>query len=200
MTNDKHTVLRSMHDLGLAAWFGGGLMGAVGVNGAAAAAKDPAERVRLSSLGWAKWAPVQAAAIGVHLVGSIGMSRIDRGRVANQDGAVTNTVFKTLLTATAMATTLASGLAGAKAAKGASDAGGAPAAGATEPGAGTPQEVAEGQAALKPLQWVNPVLTAVLVALAAQQGEQQRTAPAFISGAIGSGLTSARTALKRAAG
>ena len=52
MSNDQHTVLRSMHDLGLAAWFGGNLMGAVGLNKAAAAAKDSAERTRLSSIGW----------------------------------------------------------------------------------------------------------------------------------------------------
>ncbi|SDP40739.1 hypothetical protein SAMN05660199_03824 [Klenkia soli] len=200
MTADRHTVLRSMHDIGLAAWFGGSLMGAFGVNGAAAAAKDPTERVRLSSIGWAKWAPVQAAAIGVHLVGSLGMARADRGRVANQDGAVSNTVIKTVLTAAAMGTTLASGLAGAKTAKGAKDASGAPAAGATEPGSDTPADVAEGQAALKPLQWINPVLTSVLIVLAAQQGEQQRTAPALLTGMFGQGITGARTALKRAAG
>lgn len=41
MTNSRNTVLRSLHDLGLAAWFGGNLMGAIGVNGAAAKAKDP---------------------------------------------------------------------------------------------------------------------------------------------------------------
>ncbi|CAM5474167.1 hypothetical protein SSPIM334S_01561 [Streptomyces spiroverticillatus] len=32
---ERNTFLRSAHDLGLAAWFGGSLMGAVGVNGAA---------------------------------------------------------------------------------------------------------------------------------------------------------------------
>ncbi|MFF2206234.1 hypothetical protein [Streptomyces sp. NPDC058145] len=31
----RNTVIRSLHDLGLAAWFGGSLMGAVGLNGAA---------------------------------------------------------------------------------------------------------------------------------------------------------------------
>ncbi|MEU6943126.1 hypothetical protein ABZ943_42090, partial [Streptomyces rubiginosohelvolus] len=32
---ERTTFLRSAHDLGLAAWFGGALMGAVGLNGAA---------------------------------------------------------------------------------------------------------------------------------------------------------------------
>ena len=34
--SERDTVLRSMHDTGLAAWFGGSLMGAVGLNSAAA--------------------------------------------------------------------------------------------------------------------------------------------------------------------
>ena len=62
----RNTVIRSMHDLGLAAWFGGNLMGAVGLNGAAAGAKNPVERLTLSSLGWAKWAPFQVGALVVH--------------------------------------------------------------------------------------------------------------------------------------
>ena len=71
---ERDTLIRSMHDLGAAAWFGGSLMGAVGVNGAADAAKDPTERLRLSSIGWAKWTPWQVAAVGVHAVGGIGRS------------------------------------------------------------------------------------------------------------------------------
>jgi hypothetical protein len=33
--SERNTAVRSLHDLGLAAWFGGSLMGAVGLNGAA---------------------------------------------------------------------------------------------------------------------------------------------------------------------
>src|SRR4051812_21266058 len=33
--SERNTLVRSLHDLGLAAWFGGSLMGAVGLNGAA---------------------------------------------------------------------------------------------------------------------------------------------------------------------
>jgi hypothetical protein len=46
-------VVRSVHDIGLAAWFGGSLMGAAGLNAAAAAAKDTTERSHLASVGWA---------------------------------------------------------------------------------------------------------------------------------------------------
>ena len=56
-----NTVARSLHDLGLAAWFGGSLMGAVGLNGAAGAV-DPAEqRLRVANAGWARWTPVNLA-------------------------------------------------------------------------------------------------------------------------------------------
>jgi hypothetical protein len=67
--SSRNTVIRSLHDLGAAAWFGGSLMGAVGVNGAAASVRDPRERARVAAVGWGKWAPVNAVAIGAHLVG-----------------------------------------------------------------------------------------------------------------------------------
>jgi hypothetical protein len=35
MAPTDNTVARTLHDLGLASWFGGSLMGATGVNGAA---------------------------------------------------------------------------------------------------------------------------------------------------------------------
>ena len=84
---ERDTFIRSLHDLGMAAWFGGSLMGAVGVNGAAGAAKDPSERLRLSSIGWAKWAPVQILAVGVHAVGGIGLMVSNRKRLGKQPGA-----------------------------------------------------------------------------------------------------------------
>ncbi len=65
----RNTLVRSAHDVGLAAWFGGSLMGAVGLNGAAAQADSSAEVPRLSSVGWARWAPVNAGAIAVHQQG-----------------------------------------------------------------------------------------------------------------------------------
>ena len=194
MSNDQHTVLRSMHDLGLAAWFGGNLMGAVGLNKAAAAAKDSTERTRLSSIGWASWWPVQGAAMGAHLIGSVGMLRADRGRVATESGATANTIVKSVITVAAIGTSIAAGGFGAKIGQKAP----VPSATATEPSAATPDDVASAQKAQKPLQWLNPALTAVLIVLAAQQGEQQRTA-STVRGALGAGLTSVKAAVLRAA-
>src|SRR5918994_1012129 len=64
-----NTLARSLHDLGLAAWFGGSLMGAVGLNGAAAVVDAPEQRLRVANTGWARWTPVNLAGIAAHLAG-----------------------------------------------------------------------------------------------------------------------------------
>lgn len=166
----RNTVIRSMHDLGAAVWLGGALMGAVGLNGAASDIDDPRERSKIAADGWARWTPVDIAAIGAHLVGGAGLVLANRGRVRDQSGVTSNTIVKTAVTALAMATTAYSGVLGAKIAA----AGATVAEGATEPGLGTPDEVASAQTRLRNLQWLTPVLTAVIVIMGAQQGEQQR--------------------------
>jgi len=166
----RNTVLRSMHDLGVAAWFGGALMGAIGVNGGASEAKDPTERLRLSSPGWARWAPVQIAAIAVHGIGGIGLIVANKGRLAAQGEARTNSAVKIVVTAAAGAASVAAGLAGASILKH-SDEG---AESVSEPGSSASDELATAQRAEKVLQWAIPVLTGVLIVLGAQQGEQQR--------------------------
>ena len=52
--NQSHTLARVLNDVGLAAWFGGSLMGAVGLNGAASQATNPAERTKVANAGWAR--------------------------------------------------------------------------------------------------------------------------------------------------
>ena len=74
-------------------------MGAVGVNGASQDLKDPRERAAAASAGWARWAPVSAAAVGAHLVGGTAILLANRDRVRDQPGAAANSVVKTLLTA-----------------------------------------------------------------------------------------------------
>lgn len=171
MTSNRNTVIRSMHDLGAAAWFGGTLMGAVGVNGASKDVKDPAERAAIASAGWARWAPVSAAAIGAHLVGAAGLLLANLDRVRDQKGVGTNALIKTALTAAAIGTTVYSGLLGAKIAAEASS---APVEGGTVPSDGTPDKVARLQQQQRVLQWATPALTGGIIILGAQQGEQQR--------------------------
>src|ERR1700748_2349008 len=71
--SERNTVLRSMHDIGLAGCFGASLMSAVGLNGAAGQPPTPAERLQIASAGWDRWGPVNLAAIGAHLVGAAGI-------------------------------------------------------------------------------------------------------------------------------
>jgi hypothetical protein len=104
--SERNTLVRSLHDLGLAAWFGGSLAGAVAVNGAAADVPDPSLRSRLANAGWARWTPVNAFAITAHLVGGTGLLRADRGRATTQGGVGASTVAKLVLTGAALAVTV----------------------------------------------------------------------------------------------
>jgi hypothetical protein len=103
--SQRNTTVRAMHDVGLAAWFGGSLMGAVGLNGAAEAAGDDTTTAKIASKGWAKWTPVNAAAIGAHLVGAVGIAMANRQRIAGQRGVLASTVVKFVLTVAALAAT-----------------------------------------------------------------------------------------------
>src|SRR6201995_3026294 len=105
MRSNRNTVIRSLHDLGGAAWFGGSLMGAVSVNGASKDVSNPLERAKVASSGWARWAPVSAAAIGAHLVGGAGLLLAHRDRVRNQAGVGANSIAKAALTVAALGTT-----------------------------------------------------------------------------------------------
>ena len=166
----RNTLVRSLHDLSLATWFGGNLMGAVGLNGGAAEAKDATDRLRISSIGWGKWAPLQLAALGAHAVGGTGLILGNKERLAKQGESRTNTIIKLIITVLAAITTLWSALAGMKMAKHANE----PTEGVTEPGFSTSTELTAAQKQQKVLQWVTPILTGVLIVMGAQQGEQQR--------------------------
>ncbi len=166
MVAQRNTVIRSMHDVGLAVWFGGSLMGAVGLNGAAEQAGTQTGTAQLSGEGWKRWAPVNAAAIGVHLLGGAGILVANRKRAAAQKGVAGNTVAKLTLTAAALAATGYTRVLGKKIE---TDVARGPAATDRLPG---DAEAAQRQMHL--LQWSVPILTGVLEVLNAQQGEQQR--------------------------
>ncbi|WP_228973131.1 hypothetical protein [Streptomyces sp. DH12] len=170
--SERSTGLRSLHDLGLAAWFGGSLMGAVGLNGAA---RDEGGTwqgtARIASAGWAKWTPVNAAAIAVHLVGATGLLAANAGRVATQQGVAASTVAKTVLTGAALAATAYSRVLGKKIELASSE---APE--DVEKAADHPVDTDEAQRRLTCMQWVIPALTGGLLVLNALHGEQQRPA------------------------
>ena len=168
--SEKNTLIRSLHDVGLAAWFGGALMGAVGLNGAAAKAKDPKERLELSSAGWGRWAPVNAVAIGLHAIGGAGLIATNKSRLAGQPGARANTLVKLVLTVGAAGLTAYSGKLGKTVYEHSSQG----AEGSTEPSATASPELEKAQKQLKVTQWAIPAVTAALLVMGANQGEQQR--------------------------
>ncbi|MFD3539106.1 hypothetical protein ACFWUQ_06345 [Streptomyces sp. NPDC058662] len=170
--SERNTVLRSLHDVGLAAWFGGSLMGAVGLNGAAKAEGATWEAgARIASTGWARWAPVGAAAIGAHLVGSSGLLAANAARVATQQGVAASTLAKTVLTGAALAATAYARVLGKKIEYASSgdlqDA---------EKADRHPFDTKKAERHLACAQWVVPALTGGLIILNALHGEQQRPA------------------------
>ncbi|SCF28831.1 hypothetical protein GA0074695_5189 [Micromonospora viridifaciens] len=173
--SERHTALRSMHDLGLAAWFGGSLMGALGVNGAAAQIEDSTKRLPVASAGWARWTPVNAAAIGAHLAGAVGELVTESPRMARQAGVGKISAVKTALTLGALAVTGYSRMLGMKL----QNAGGPPVDGITEPNHQTPANVASCQRQMKLLQWAVPALTGALVVVTAYMSEQQKPGQVF---------------------
>ena len=164
------TLTRTMHDVGLAAWFGGSLMGAVGVNGAASDVDDPRQRARVANAGWGRWTPVNLAAIGAHVVGALDMTRANKGRMVAQKGVTATSAVKAGLTAAALGATAYSRILGERVMR----AGDVPVAGGTDPLPSTPPDVAKAQQQLKALQWLVPALTGSLLSMNALMGEQQR--------------------------
>jgi hypothetical protein len=183
--SERNTLAHAMHDLGLAAWFGGSLMGAIGVNGAAADVDDPRQRARVANAGWARWTPFNAVAIGAHLIGGAQLLKANKGRVATQQGVLANTNLKMALTAGALAATGYARVLGKKMQK----AGDVPVAGGTNATATTPPEVAKAQKQLNALQWAIPGLTGAMLASSSLHEEQQR--PSQVIGGTIKGLPSA---------
>ncbi|MGY1747580.1 hypothetical protein [Blastococcus sp. SYSU D00695] len=165
----RNTLSRSLHDLGLAAWFGGTLANAVALNPAAGEASGGSTGA-VANAGWNRWTPVNAAAIGAHLVGSVGQLAGNSGRVAQQKGVAGMSVLKTALTAAALGVTAYSRGLGRIVDRG----GAVPARSGTKPSRRTRADVAAAQEQLDRLQWVVPALTGLLVALSSYAGEQQR--------------------------
>jgi hypothetical protein len=166
----RNTVSRSMHDVGLAAWFGGSLANAVALNAAAAEAGDRASRGAVANEGWDRWTPVNAAAIGAHLIGSVGQILGNTGRMAGQQGVGSMAVVKSALTAAALGITAYSRVLGRKV----SSYHDVPVESGAVPAESTPAEIAQAQQQLRMLQWAVPAVTGALGVVSAFAGEQQR--------------------------
>ncbi|MFF5426383.1 MULTISPECIES: hypothetical protein [unclassified Streptomyces] len=166
----RNTFIRSLHDVGLAAWFGGSLMGAVGLNGAARdEGGTQAATDRIAASGWAEWTPVNAAAIGAHLFGGGGLLAANAHRVATQQGVASSTAAKTVVTAAALAATAYARVLGKKVELASS-----PDPQDAEKAAKHPLDLDKARRQLAWAQWAVPALTGCLVVLNALHGEQQQ--------------------------
>jgi hypothetical protein len=172
--SQRNTIARSLSEVGLAAWFGGSLMGAVGLNGAAAQVDRSDQRARVANAGWSRWTPVNLAAIGAHLAGSLILTGGNKGRIAGQRGVASTSIAKTAVTAGALAATAYARALGQKVI----EAGDVPVEGGTTPSDQTPPEVAGAQRRLNAMQWAIPALTGSLLVMDALMGEQQRPSQA----------------------
>jgi len=165
-----NTISRSLHDLGLSAWFGGTLANAVALNPAAGEAGPSSASGAVANAGWDRWTPVNAAAIGAHLVGSVGQLVGNTDRLTMQKGVGSMAAVKTVVTVAALGVTAYSRVLGKKVSANHS----VPADSGTKPATSTPPDVAKAQRQLDALQWVVPALTGVLVVISAFAGEQER--------------------------
>ncbi|MCZ2805918.1 MULTISPECIES: hypothetical protein [unclassified Modestobacter] len=165
----RNTLSRSLHDVGLAAWFGGTLANAVALNPAAGEAGSARGTGAVANAGWDRWTPVNAAAIGAHLIGSIGQLQANKRRLADP-GVRAMSTAKTVLTAAALGVTAYSRLLGKVVDQG----GATPSKRATKPSKRARGEIAAAQERLDQLQWVVPALTGALVVVSSYAGEQQR--------------------------
>lgn len=169
-SSSSNSVARTVHDLGLAAWFGGTLMGAVGVNRAAAGVAKNTTSTKVAGAGWSAWTPLNLAAIGAYLGGGAVLTVANRRRMVAQQGVGTASALKVGLTVVALGSTAYARYLGQKVI----DAPGELAEDGTTPTERTDDDVARAQRQLAVLQWVIPASTAGLIATSAVMGEQQR--------------------------
>lgn len=179
-----NTVVRSLNDVGLAAWFGSSLMGAVGLNGAAASLPDPRQQATVAQAGWDRWAPVGAAAVAAHLVGGTLLVPINKGRLVAQRGPARTSAPQTVLTFAALAATLAARSTGKRIAEAAQRHAGSDTGSGTGAGDGAVPGPDLGPLTrrLRALQWAVPLLTGGSLVLNARLGELQR--PTAVAGGI----------------
>jgi hypothetical protein len=165
-------VARASHDLGLAAWFGGAAMGAVGMNAATREVDDHTQRLRVANAGWFRWAPVVGLAASAHLAGVVARSRLDAPRWGHPRAGGLG-ILRAVLTMGAVVATLETGRSGYAVVR----AGDVPVSAAVIPVSDTPDEVRRAQARLRVAQWLVPAFTAGIAVTNAVQEERCDHAP-----------------------
>lgn len=189
----SNTVARIVHDLSLATWFGGSLMGAAGLNAASREVENPSDRSRVANAGWGRWTPINLAAIVGYGVSGAILTKANKGRLATQRGVKGISIAKTAVSAAAIGATGYARVLGEQIMR----EGATHVADAVTPSDKTPPEVAEPQRRLKFLQWAIPAHVAALIALSSRMGEQQRPMQ-VVRGILKQGLSKGKERLPRA--
>ncbi|MFB8384840.1 hypothetical protein [Streptomyces rubiginosohelvolus] len=165
----RHTAPRAMQDLGLAVWFGGSLITAVGPRiPLEVAGGSRRNGARISTIDWSVWTPVRAAAIAAYLIGSSGLQNAKVSFLLSPMEETAFRVGKSVLTGAALATTAFTRVLSETIEIASSD---------------SPEDVGEAvehpvdpERALRCLaaaRWALPVLTGGLIVLNALRAEQQ---------------------------
>lgn len=164
------TLIRTIHDVTQAAWFGGALMGAVAIPAAGRAVADERQGIRVAEEAWTAWQPISTTAIAAHLVAGAGMTWANKGRLAGQSGATRTTLVKTGLTLAAVATDAWSRRLGAALSDGVQASPG----GTAQPRPERDERNDATRWRLRVAQWATVALTGAVIAVGARMGEQQR--------------------------
>ena len=159
------TTVRATHLLTNAAWFGGALMRAIALNPATRDGTDARERARVVDTRWARWAPVQGTAVGLHLLSGVGILLDNRHRVLAHQPTTAAVVLKTALTGAAVAASAAASRSGAELSTALAH---------TDEDAAARRRARSLGERMSWLQWVAPATTAGLLVIDAYLGEQQR--------------------------
>ncbi|MFO7961308.1 MAG: hypothetical protein R6U94_10220 [Nitriliruptoraceae bacterium] len=156
---DRTTAATIAHDVGLAAWFGGAWMGAVGLNGATIEVDDHTQRTRVANAGWFRWAPITGASLVAHVASAYVLGRFVRAPGHRTVSSGRLGALRTVLTTAAVLSTVETGVSGQRVVRG----GDVPVATAVTPIAATPPAVAAAQRRLRVAQWLVPGFTGALL-------------------------------------
>ena len=139
------SITRAVHDVGIAIWWGGTLMGALAMNPAVEVLDDPEERGKMVDEGWARFQPYAAAGLTGAIISHIMMRRNPPRRPSQRYKTLAR--IKDALLGVAVVSSVASLALGEYAVNYEADAY-TPIESATTPDEETPEDVAQAQSGL----------------------------------------------------
>jgi putative hemolysin len=175
---DSHAVAQATHDLGSALWFGGAVMGAVGVNRSGEELSEGIDRIRVAKAAWRRFAPLEWAGIGAASLAGLQLTRAGTRRIALQKGFGTVTAAKAATMALGTAATAYAAYCGnriGKLAERANEEGAkVEVKDATMPTSDTPEQIATWQRRQQVAQYAVPALAGANIAFGAYLSQSFR--------------------------